>query len=195
MTDRLNLAKHSRELYQAMRSLDTQVRNAIDPVLGELLYIRASQLNGCAFCIDLHTQDARAAGETEQRIYALNAWRETPFFTPAERAALALCEAVTFVHDGHVPDQVYEQAAQHFERSELAAVIWASTMINTLNRIAITSRTTPATNEPHRRNPSGVNHAGRHVDEHRHQHAPGTDNPLNAERWRSDDLPSGDPAG
>ncbi|WP_405821285.1 carboxymuconolactone decarboxylase family protein [Streptomyces sp. NBC_01390] len=115
----------------------------VEPEILELIRIRASQLNGCAFCLDMHTKDARAQGETEQRIYALNAWRETPFFTERERAALALTEAVTLVHDGHVPDGVYAEAADVFDEAQVAALIWAATVINAYNRIAIATRMAP----------------------------------------------------
>jgi AhpD family alkylhydroperoxidase len=120
----------------------------LEPELLELVRIRASQLNGCAFCIDMHTKDARAAGETEQRIYALNAWRATPFFSERERAALALTEAVTFVADGHVPDKVYRAAAEVFKEDELAALLWAAIVINTYNRIAIATRMQPGAYRP-----------------------------------------------
>ena len=130
----------------AMNRLDASVE--LDPVLRELVNLRASQINGCAFCIDMHTKDARAAGETEQRIYALDAWRETPFYTERERAALALTEAVTFVADGHVPDDVYRAAAEVFKDAELAALIWAAIVINTYNRIAIATRMQPGTYQP-----------------------------------------------
>jgi AhpD family alkylhydroperoxidase len=132
-----------------MAALDVSVRHSgIDPGLHELLKIRASQINGCAYCIDMHTKDARAHGESEQRIYALPAWRETPFFTARERAALALTEAITLVHDGQVPDDVYAEAARHFEEPELAAVIWAATVINGWNRVAITSRAVAGSYQP-----------------------------------------------
>ncbi|GAB2969996.1 hypothetical protein GCM10023080_036680 [Streptomyces pseudoechinosporeus] len=120
----------------------------IEPELLELLRIRASQINGCAFCLDMHTKDARAQGETEQRVYALSAWRETPFFTERERAALALTEAVTLVHDGRVPDSVYAEAAEVFDEEQIAALIWAATVINAYNRIAIATRMTPGAYEP-----------------------------------------------
>ncbi|MFE9643472.1 carboxymuconolactone decarboxylase family protein [Streptomyces sp. NPDC006365] len=120
----------------------------IEPELLELLRIRASQINGCAFCLDMHTKDARTQGETEQRIYALSAWRETPFFTERERAALALTEAVTLVHDGRVPDAVYAEAAEAFDEEQIAALIWAATVINAYNRIAIAQRMTPGAHEP-----------------------------------------------
>jgi AhpD family alkylhydroperoxidase len=112
----------------------------LEPELLELVRIRASQINGCGFCLDMHTKDARAKGETEQRIYALAAWQETPFFSPRERSALALTEAVTLVHDGRVPDDVYREAADVFKEAELAALIWSATVINAYNRIAIATR-------------------------------------------------------
>ncbi|WP_369030680.1 carboxymuconolactone decarboxylase family protein [Streptomyces adonidis] len=115
----------------------------VEPELLELIRIRASQINGCAFCLDMHAKDARAQEETEQRIYALSAWRETPFFTERERAALALTEAVTLVHDGHVPDEVYAEAAAVFDEAQVAALIWAATVINAYNRIAIATRMVP----------------------------------------------------
>ena len=120
----------------------------VEPELLELIRIRASQINGCAFCIDMHTKDARAAGETEQRVYALNAWRETPFFTERERAALALTEAVTLVHDGQVPETVYAEAAEVFDEAQIAALIWAATVINAYNRIAIATRMAPGAYQP-----------------------------------------------
>jgi AhpD family alkylhydroperoxidase len=120
----------------------------LEPELLELVRIRASQVNGCAFCIDMHTLDARAKGETEQRIYALDAWRETPFFTPRERAALTLAEAVTLVHDGRVPDAVYRAAAEVFKEDELAALIWTLVVINAYNRVAITTRMQPGNYTP-----------------------------------------------
>ncbi|MFF7374064.1 carboxymuconolactone decarboxylase family protein [Streptomyces massasporeus] len=113
------------------------------PELLELVRIRASQINGCAFCLDLHTRDARGQGETEQRLHTLAAWRETPFFTERERAALALTEAVTLVHDGRVPDAVYAEAAEVFDENQIAALIWAATVINAYNRIAIATRMVP----------------------------------------------------
>jgi AhpD family alkylhydroperoxidase len=142
---RIVLREESPELSRAMRALDRAEHDfgRLDPVIRELVNIRVSQINGCAFCIDKHTRDARAAGETEQRIYALSAWRETPFFTRRERAALALAEAITLIAEGHVPDEVYALAAQNFEPQELAALIWRTTIINALNRTAITTRLAP----------------------------------------------------
>ncbi|MYS89342.1 MULTISPECIES: carboxymuconolactone decarboxylase family protein [Streptomyces] len=145
---RVALKKTTPDVSAAMGSLHTAAVSAaqdakLEPELLELVRIRASQINGCAFCIDMHTRDARGQGETEQRIYALNAWRETPFFTERERAALALTEAVTLVHDGHVPDAVYAEAAGVFDENQIAALIWSATVINAYNRIAIATRMTP----------------------------------------------------
>ncbi|MBS0027129.1 carboxymuconolactone decarboxylase family protein [Chitinophaga sp. 2R12] len=115
----------------------------IDKTLSELVKIRASQINGCAFCLNMHTKDARKMGETEQRIYGLNAWHEAPYYTDKERAALALTEAVTLVSTSHVPDDVYNAALAVFTPEEVAQITLAIGMINTWNRIAITSRTQP----------------------------------------------------
>lgn len=114
--------------------------SSIELSLRELVKTRASQLNGCAFCLDMHTKDARAMGETEQRLYALSAWREAPFYTERERAALAWTEAVTVVADGHVPDAVYEQARAHFSERELVDLTLAVIAINGWNRLAIAFR-------------------------------------------------------
>src|SRR6478672_5384186 len=147
--ERLSIPKLAPHAFAAMLRLENDVRSlGLEPRLYELLKIRASQINGCAYCIDMHTKDARAGGETEQRIYALNAWRETPFFTERERAALALTEAVTLVHDGHVPDAVYAAAAEVFDEAQIAALIWAATVINAYNRIAIATRMAPGGYQP-----------------------------------------------
>ncbi|MEW2046298.1 carboxymuconolactone decarboxylase family protein [Streptomyces sp. NPDC051445] len=145
---RVALKKITPDVSAAMGSLHGVAVSAaqdakVEPEILELIRIRASQLNGCAFCLDMHTKDARAQGETEQRIYALNAWRETPFFNERERAALALTEAVTLVHDGQVPDAVYAEAAGVFDEAQVAALIWAATVINAYNRIAIATRMVP----------------------------------------------------
>ncbi|MEU5766052.1 carboxymuconolactone decarboxylase family protein [Streptomyces asoensis] len=150
---RVALKKKTPEVSAAMGSLHAAAVSAardakVEPEILELVRIRASQLNGCAFCLDMHTKDARAQGETEQRIYALDAWRETPFFTGRERAALALTEAVTLVRDGHVPDAVYAQAAEVFDEAQLAALIWTATVINAYNRIAIATRMAPGSYQP-----------------------------------------------
>jgi AhpD family alkylhydroperoxidase len=141
---RVSLSKKAPEIYQAMLALDDAVgRSGIERSLAELVRIRASQVNGCAYCLDMHTLDARSVGETEQRIYALSAWRETPFFSARERAALALVEAVTLVHDGHVPDDVYQEAAAVFDEDELARLLWLMIVINAWNRIGIACRLEP----------------------------------------------------
>ncbi|WP_069763557.1 carboxymuconolactone decarboxylase family protein [Streptomyces sp. LUP47B] len=150
---RVALKKSTPDVSSAMGSLHAAAVSAaqdakVEPELLELIRIRASQINGCAFCLDMHTKDARAAGETEQRVYALNAWRETPFFTARERAALALTEAVTLVHDGQVPDAVYAEAADVFDETQIAALIWAATVINAYNRIAIATRMVPGGYQP-----------------------------------------------
>jgi AhpD family alkylhydroperoxidase len=147
MTPRLQIGRLLPQSYQAMRDLAATVKG-FDPVIGELVKIRASQINGCAFCIDMHTKDARAAGESEQRIYALNAWHETPFFSQRERAALALTEVMTNLPTSNVPDDVYEEAARHFEPAELAQLIWSITIINAWNRIAISTRMVPGSYQP-----------------------------------------------
>ena len=112
----------------------------IDPRLRELIRIRASQLNGCAYCIDMHTKDARAIGETEQRIYGLAAWAETPYFTARERAALSFTEAVTLLADTHVPDEAYRDVAAEFSEQEIAALVSLIVAINAWNAIGVSTR-------------------------------------------------------
>src|SRR3977135_2516463 len=115
MEPRLDLTKHSTEGLNVLLAMEKYLsKSGLDHKLLELVKMRASQINGCAYCLDMHSKDARAAGETEQRLYALNAWRETPFFTDRERAALAWTEAVTLVAQDHVPDAVYEETRQRF---------------------------------------------------------------------------------
>ena len=122
--------------------------SGLEAPLQELVKIRASQLNGCAFCIDMHTKDARAAGETEQRLYALSAWRETPFYSARERSALAWTEAITNIQQGHAPDFLYNEALAEFGEAGLAKLTLAITYINAWNRIAIAFRTEPGTYKP-----------------------------------------------
>ena len=122
----------------ATKELDSA---GLDPRLRELVRIRASQLNGCAYCIDMHTKDARAAGETEQRLYALPAWRETPFFTSRERAALAFTESVTQLASTHVPEADYEAVAKEFGAAEIGALVALLVAINAWNRIGVATRT------------------------------------------------------
>jgi AhpD family alkylhydroperoxidase len=126
--------------YQAILQLSGAVRRAgLELELVELVKMRASQINGCAYCLDMHSKDARAAGETEQRLYALNAWRETPFFTDRERAALELTEAVTLIAETHAPQAVIEHAASFFSPDELSKLVYAIIEINSWNRLAITT--------------------------------------------------------
>jgi AhpD family alkylhydroperoxidase len=121
----------------------------IDPKLRELIRIRASQLNGCAYCIDMHTKDARAVGETEQRIYGLAAWAETPYFTARERAALAFTETVTLLADTHVPDEAYREVAAQFSPQEVAALVSLIVTINAWNAIGVSTRAwTPGSYQP-----------------------------------------------
>lgn len=123
-------------------------QSKLEPALIELVKIRASQINGCAFCIDMHTKDARAEGESEQRIYALSAWEETPFFTHRERTALALTEAITLVREGHVPDEVDEKGRKSFSEEELVNLTLTIITINGWNRLAITFRYVPGEYQP-----------------------------------------------
>ena len=152
MSARIDYAQVAPEALKAMRGVENYVHGGvIESGLLELVKFRASQINGCAFCIDMHTKDARASGETEQRLYALTAWRETPFFTQRERAALAWTEAVTLVADGHVPDEVYELARANFNERELVDLTMAVVAINGWNRLAISFRKVPGTyqTKPH----------------------------------------------
>ncbi|MEU4035968.1 carboxymuconolactone decarboxylase family protein [Streptomyces collinus] len=146
---RLAWAEHAPEVYKAMIRLDAAARRGLDPTLYELVKIRASQLNRCAFCLDMHTKDALAAGESVERIVQLSAWEESRhFYTEKELAALELTEAVTVLTDGFVPDEVYERAAGHFEEAELAQLIAAIAVINTWNRFGVTTRMAPGHYRP-----------------------------------------------
>lgn len=158
MKSRLESQNVSPEAYQAMLALETSVRkfSKIEPALIELIKMRASQLNGCAYCLDMHSKDARAEGETEQRLYTLNAWRETPFFTDRERAALAWTEAVTLITEGHVPDAVYEEARRYFSEEELVHLTMSVVAINGWNRLAIAFRAVPGTYQPSGRKAEGA---------------------------------------
>ena len=139
---RLEIARTAPRLHRALVALGNDVE--LDPALRELVNLRASILNGCAYCIDIHTKVARRAGESERRLHAVAAWHEAPFFDERERAALALTDAVTLISDDHVPHEVWEEASAHFEPEELAQLVWAITVINAWNRIAITTRMRPA---------------------------------------------------
>jgi AhpD family alkylhydroperoxidase len=149
MQPRLDFQKNGSQAYRAMLGLANYVKNSgLEPSLLELVKVRASQINGCAYCIDMHTKDARADGESEQRLYALAAWRETPFFTDRERTALAWTEAVTLINETHVPDEVYEKARQRFTEEELVNLTMAIVLINGWNRLCIGFRAVPGTYEP-----------------------------------------------
>ena len=141
---RLDWAKHAPEVWKAMLRLDKAATQGLDPKLGELVKIRASQLNHCAFCLDMHTKDALAAGESVERIVQLAAWDESRhFYTEKELAAIELTEAVTVLTEGFVPDAVYAKAAAHFDEPELAQLIAAITVINAWNRFGVACRRTP----------------------------------------------------
>lgn len=138
------MAKLAPEVYKAMINLDAAARQGVDPVLLELVKIRASQINHCAFCMDMHSKDALAAGESVERIVQLSGWEESKhFYTAKEIAAIELTEAITLLTDGFVPDEVYAQAAEHFDETELAQLIASITVINSWNRISVTARMVP----------------------------------------------------
>ena len=144
MNARLEYARKSAAGHSAFLTLNQFVENCgLEHSLLELIKIRASQINGCAFCLDMHTIDARAAGESEQRIYLLDAWREAPFYSDRERADLAWTEAVTLISETHVPDDVYEEASRHFSEEEVVNLAWAVVTINGWNRMAIAFRAQP----------------------------------------------------
>jgi AhpD family alkylhydroperoxidase len=130
------------EALRGMYQLEHYIHNSgLEESLVHLVKMRASQINGCAYCLDVHSKDARALGETEQRLYVLDAWEEAPFYSERERAALALTDAVTRITEGHVPDAVFERARAHFNEQELIALVFTLTTINAWNRLAITMRT------------------------------------------------------
>ncbi|HKW90570.1 MAG TPA: carboxymuconolactone decarboxylase family protein [Methylomirabilota bacterium] len=149
MPARLDWYKLVPAAYKVMAGLEGVVRSSgLDPLLLDLVRMRASQINGCAYCLDMHSKDARAAGETEQRLYALNAWRETPFYTDRERAALAWTEAVTLIGEGHAPDDVYDELRKHFTDEEVVSLTLAIVSINGWNRLAIGFRAEPGSYQP-----------------------------------------------
>jgi AhpD family alkylhydroperoxidase len=141
---RLDWAKLAPEAYRAMIRLDAAARKGVEPTLLELVKIRASQINHCAFCLDMHSKDALAAGESAERIIQLSAWEESKhFYTAKEIAAIELTEAVTVLTDGFVPDEVYAKAAKEFDETELAHLIAAITAINAWNRFGVSTRSVP----------------------------------------------------
>src|SRR5256885_16679501 len=139
MSERIKYAKVTPEGYSAMSGLERYVRGSgLEPSLLELVKLRASQINGCAYCIDMHWKDARARGESEQRLYGLMAWRESPYYTERERAALAWTEAVTLIADSHVPDDLHDEVRQHFNETELVHLTPVLVAINAWIRTANT---------------------------------------------------------
>lgn len=141
MNPRIDITKYlSSGLGQAMLKLSSETESRMDRRLLELVKIRASQINGCAYCIDMHTKEARAAGESEQRIYALSAWRETPFYSDRERAALDWTETLTRVAETHVPDEAFEHVSRFFDNDDLVALTFAVVVINSWNRLAVALR-------------------------------------------------------
>jgi AhpD family alkylhydroperoxidase len=151
MEPRIAYTRTAPEAARALAGVDAYVRScALEKPLLELVRLRASQINGCAYCIDMHTKDARAAGETEQRLYGLNAWRETPYYTDRERAALEWTEALTLVAESHVPDHVYDAVRSHFSEKELVDLTFAVVAINSWNRLAISFRVIPGAYRPAR---------------------------------------------
>ena len=146
---RMQIPEVAARQFAAMSRLEASIE--LDGGLRELVKVRASQLNGCAFCIDMHWKDAVVAGEEENRLYLLNAWRESPVYSEREQAALDLCEAMTLIHTGHVPDAVWDRARAAFEDAELAQLVFQITAINAWNRLMITSRTEPGHYQPRMR--------------------------------------------
>ena len=137
-SERMNIHRETPEVSRAMAALDHDIK--LDPVLSELVKLRASILNGCAYCIDMHSKRAREAGESEQRLALVAAWQDAPVFSERERAALALTDAVTLVAETHVPASVYGRAAELFDSEELAHLIWQIATINVWNRVSIATR-------------------------------------------------------
>ncbi|MEO8519851.1 MAG: carboxymuconolactone decarboxylase family protein [Acidobacteriota bacterium] len=165
MTPRVEYSERFPDLRNAMRGLEHFVhQSGLDPTLLELVKLRASLINGCAYCVDMHTKVARSQGETEQRLYEVSLWREAPFFTERERAALAWTEAVTLVSVDHVPDEVYELARQHFDEKDLVALTAAIVAINGWNRLAVAFRTVPGKFQLGHQTTSNQTESGMRVD-------------------------------
>jgi AhpD family alkylhydroperoxidase len=149
MEPRIDYRKYAAEAQKSLYAMEKYIAECgFDPKLIHLIKMRASQINGCAFCIDMHSKDARAAGETEQRLYQLDAWRETPFYTERERAALEWTEALTQVSQTHVPDSVYDEVRKQFSEKEIVDLTLAVAMINLWNRLAISLRAVPGRYKP-----------------------------------------------
>jgi len=151
MEARFNYMKAAPGALKAMLGLGQYLRECgLEESLLNLMHLRASQINGCAYCVDMHWKDLRAAGESEQRLYSLDAWRESPFYTERERAALEWTEALTLISDGHVPDDVYEKVRRHYNEKELSDLSLAVVTINGWNRLNISARTVPGSYQPSR---------------------------------------------
>jgi AhpD family alkylhydroperoxidase len=149
MEARLNYSKAAPDAFKAMQELEKYVRGSgLERSLYELVKIRASQINRCAYCIDMHTKDARKGGESEQRLYGLSAWSETPFYSEREQAALAWTEALTLISENDVPESLYEATRAHFNEQEIIALTVAIIAINGWNRLAISFRTVPGSYKP-----------------------------------------------
>jgi AhpD family alkylhydroperoxidase len=149
MEPRIDHLKAARGVYEAMLGLEKYLhQSGLEEALMDLVKLRASQINGCAYCIDMHWKDLRALGENEQRLYGLDAWEESPYYTDRERAAFQWTEAVTRIRDGHVPDEVYEKVRTQFTDKELADLTLAIAAINGWNRLAIAARSVPGTYQP-----------------------------------------------
>jgi AhpD family alkylhydroperoxidase len=155
MEPRIDYTKYAQDAQKSLFALEKYLATSgLDHKLIHLLKLRASQINGCAYCIDMHSKDARALGETEQRLYGLDAWRETPFYTDRERVALEWTEAVTLVSQTHVPDEVYERVKKQFSEKEIVDLTVAVATINMWNRLAISMRLVPGTYQPKRAVPA-----------------------------------------
>jgi len=149
MKQRIDLLEKGQKVIKALGGLSVYLaKSSLEPQLINLIDFRVSQINGCAYCLDMHSKDLRAAGETEQRLYTIAAWREAPFYSERERAALAWAEAVTKLKDGDVPDEIYEEARHQFSEEELIDLTVAVTTINTYNRINIAFRTPAGDYQP-----------------------------------------------
>lgn len=152
MQERIKYEKFAREALHSLLTLERYLaQSSIEPNLLHLIKMRASQINGCAYCIDMHSKDARALGEPEQRLYELDAWRETPFYTDRERAALDWTEALTLISETHAPDESFEKLRAHFSEKEIVDLTYAIGAINFWNRLAISMRAVPGTYQPARK--------------------------------------------
>jgi AhpD family alkylhydroperoxidase len=152
MEPRIDYLKSARGAYHALLGIEHYLQQCgLEESLQNLIKLRVSQINGCAYCIDMHWKDLRAAGEAEQRLYGLDAWEESPYYTERERAALTWAESVTNIQEGHVPDGVFERVKEFFNDKELADLTLAVTAINSWNRLSIAARTVPGTYQPAKR--------------------------------------------